>query len=218
MRIDPNQFNEQLIAYYHLIKSLSSLVRSLLNGVQAQYLKNGYDMTKSMIMNGVRSSAFALTLAVANIAAGEASAQSAERFQAGSLVCRGSGGWGAIITSKKEFNCTYSTVDGGIRGSYKGVIEKFGLDLGVTGDTTLVWLVFGPENQIGGNYTPGSLAGTYGGIGAEVSLGIGFGANALVGQGDALFALQPVSVQVQTGLSIAAGVERLKLEYLGPVK
>jgi hypothetical protein len=97
------------------------------------------------------------------------------------------------------------------------VIEKFGLDLGVTGDTTLVWLDFVPENKIGGNYTPGSLAGTYGGIGAEVSLGIGFGANALIGQGDALFAFQPVSVQVQSGLSIAAGVETLKLEYLGPV-
>jgi hypothetical protein len=112
--------------------------------IQEQQVRKGYDMTKSTVMNGVLSSALALTCALASIAASPASVQSAERLPAGSTVCKGFGGWGAVITSKKKFNCTYSTVDGGIYGSYNGVIEKFGLDLGVTGHTTLVWLVFGP--------------------------------------------------------------------------
>ncbi|PUB09894.1 uncharacterized protein DUF992 [Yoonia sediminilitoris] len=162
--------------------------------------------------------AFALIGALAGLLAQPATAQNMERFQAGTLVCKGSGGWGAIFTSKKEFDCTFAKLDSNVRGTYKGVIERFGLDIGVTGDTALVWLVFGPEGKIGDNYSPGSLAGTYGGIGAEVSLGVGLGANALLGRGESSFALQPVSVQVQTGISVAAGVETLKLEYVGPLQ
>ena len=141
----------------------------------------------------------------------------ASGIQVGTLVCKGEGGWGAIITSKKEFNCTYGSVDGSVRGSYTGVIRKFGLDLGVTGDTTLTWLVFGPATMIGENYKEGSLAGSYAGIGAEASVALGVGANALVGGSEDSFALQPVSVQVQSGLSIAAAVQTLTLVYTGPV-
>ncbi len=165
----------------------------------------------------VRAGALSAIVAISGAVAVPAAAETGNRLQAGSLVCKGSGGWGAIISSKKEFECTFAKADGSVRGSYKGVIEKFGLDVGVTGDTTLAWLVFGPESKVGGEYSPGSLAGTYGGIGAEVSLGVGIGANALVGKGESSFALQPVSVQVQTGVSIAAGVETLKLEYIGPL-
>jgi hypothetical protein len=48
-------------------------------------------------------------------------------------------------------------------------------------------------------------------------VGLGVGANALVGGGPGSFTLQPVSVQVQTGLSVAAAVQTLTLDYAGPL-
>lgn len=138
-------------------------------------------------------------------------------LQAGVLVCEGEGGWGLIIASTKSFSCTFSSSNGAVRESYYGIIDKFGLDIGVTGRTSLTWLVFGPAASIGPNYAPGTLAGTYGGAGAEASVGLGVGANALVGGGPGSFTLQPVSVQVQTGLSVAAAVQTLTLDYAGPL-
>jgi hypothetical protein len=138
-------------------------------------------------------------------------------LQAGTLACSGEGGWGAIITSKKAFRCAFTSSDGAVRGEYTGQIRKVGIDIGKTGQTALIWLVFGPESKIGDNYAPGSLEGSYAGVGADAAVGIGLGANALVGGGPNSFALQPVSVQVQTGLSIAAGVQTLNLQYVGPL-
>ena len=139
------------------------------------------------------------------------------RLQAGTLACSGEGGWGAIVTSKKAFRCAFTASTGEVRGEYTGQIRKFGIDIGKTGQTALMWLVFGPEAKVGDNYVAGSLEGSYVGVGADAAVGMGLGANALVGGGPNSFALQPVSVQVQTGLSIAAGVQTLDLQYVGPL-
>ena len=127
------------------------------------------------------------------------------------------GGWGLIVTSKEKFQCTFSAIGSDVRGSYVGEIQKFGLDLGVKGDSVLIWLVFGPAERINKNYVPGSLQGVYSGFEAEASVGAGIGANALIGGSEQAFVLQPVSIQVQTGLSIAAGVETFSLRYAGPI-
>ncbi len=139
------------------------------------------------------------------------------RLQAGVLACSGEGGWGAILTSKKTFRCAFTASNGEMRGEYAGEIRKFGIDIGKTGQTALMWLVFAPQGRVGQDYVPGSLAGSYAGVGADASVGMGLGANALVGGGPNSFALQPVSVQVQTGLSIAAGIQTLTLRYVGPL-
>jgi hypothetical protein len=55
------------------------------------------------------------------------------------------------------------------------------------------------------------LAGTYAGATAGGTVGAGVGANVLVGGSDRTVVLQPVSVQAQTGLNIAAGVSRMEL-------
>ena len=58
---------------------------------------------------------------------------------------------------------------------------------------------------------PGMLAGTYVGATAEVSIAAGLGANVLVGGSNRSVALQPLSVQGQVGLNIAAGIGALEL-------
>ena len=55
------------------------------------------------------------------------------------------------------------------------------------------------------------LAGRYTGATAEVSVAAGLGANVLVGGSNRTVALQPLSLQGQVGLDIAAGVGDLDL-------
>ena len=55
------------------------------------------------------------------------------------------------------------------------------------------------------------LTGTYTGASAEVSVAAGLGANVLVGGSNRTVALQPLSVQGQVGLDIAAGIGQLEL-------
>lgn len=70
------------------------------------------------------------------------------------------------------------------------------------------WVVFAA-----GNLGPGALAGTYAGATAEATFAVGLGANVLVGGSAQSIALQPVSVQAQTGVNIAAGLETFTLEF-----
>ncbi|THD46903.1 MAG: DUF992 domain-containing protein [Bradyrhizobium sp.] len=124
----------------------------------------------------------------------------------GTLRCEVSGGLGLIITSTKEMRCVFGS-DWGYREVYYGTIRKFGLDLGATSHGELAWAVFAPT----AGPKHGALAGEYVGADASVALGAGVGANALVGGFDRSFALQPLSVEVQSGVALAAGVASLSL-------
>jgi len=134
-----------------------------------------------------------------------ASAQ-ANRTKVGTLSCDISGGIGLIITSKKDLTCMFTPSQPGPREVYVGSITKFGLDLGATTGGEMVWAVYAPTNR-----KFGALAGDYGGATAEATVGVGLGANVLVGGSDRTVALQPVSVQGQAGLNVAAGVTDLRL-------
>jgi hypothetical protein len=130
----------------------------------------------------------------------------AERVKVGVLRCEVSAGLGLIIASTKEIECAFTNPRGDTE-RYYGKIRKFGLDIGVTNAGVLTWDVFsateGPRHD--------ALAGDYAGVDASATVGVGLGANALVGGSDRAFALQPLSVQGQTGLALAAGVESLTL-------
>jgi hypothetical protein len=78
----------------------------------------------------------------------------------------------------------------------------------VTSATLIKWTVLAPTADA---YAPGALAGDYAGVSAEATVGVGVGANALVGGSGETFVLQPVSVQAQTGLNIAAGFTSFQL-------
>src|SRR4026207_657492 len=124
----------------------------------------------------------------------------ANRTKVGTLTCDISGGIGLIITSKKDLTCMFTPSQPGPREVYVGSITKFGLDLGATAGGEMVWAVFAPTNR-----KFGALAGDYGGATAEATVGVGLGANVLVGGSDRTVALQPVSVQGPAGLNGAAG-------------
>ena len=124
----------------------------------------------------------------------------------GLLTCRVDGGAGFIIGSSKDVRCTFKSSHTGRTEHYVGSIGKLGLDIGMTGDTVLGWVVVAP-----GKLDHGALRGTYQGAGAEATVGGGLGANVLVGGFRHGINLQPVSLQAQTGLNVAAGVESLHL-------
>ena len=94
----------------------------------------------------------------------------------------------------------------GPREVYVGGINKFGLDLGATAGGEMVWAVYAPTTR-----RFGALAGQYSGASAEATVGAGLGANVLVGGSDRTVALQPLSLQGQAGLNVAAGVAELTL-------
>lgn len=121
----------------------------------------------------------------------------------GTLECIVEGGVGLLITSSKNMECIFKSTSGREE-AYFGQIRKFGLDIGVTGQASMIWGVFAP-----GIVEDGALGGEYVGGSAEASAGVGAGANALIGGGN--IALQPLSVQVQTGVNAALGVTRLSL-------
>ena len=136
-----------------------------------------------------------------------ASAAQAQNVQAGTLNCALSGSIGMIITSQREMTCTFINSRGEAE-VYVGRIRRFGLDIGATAGGQMVWAVFAPS----GRYTRGALAGSYSGASAEASIAAGLGANVLVGGSNRSFALQPLSVQGQTGLNLAIGVVDLELQ------
>ncbi len=150
------------------------------------------------------------TLTAAVIAAGLSSglvqAQS-ERTQLGVLNCEVEGGVGLLLGSSKPVHCTFNHANGTVE-HYTGKSGKVGLDIGVTGKKQLSWVVFTPVGNTAGKH---ALQGDYVGIGAGGSLGIGLGANALVGGSGKTIGLQPVSIETGTGLNIAAGVSTLSL-------
>ena len=141
--------------------------------------------------------------------AGGASAAQAGTVQIGMLVCGVGQGTGFIFGSTKRVNCNFVPAFSGTPSkSYSGVITRYGVDLGHTNQGVLKWAVLATNFK---SYSPGVLAGNYGGIGAEATTALGVGANILV-RGSLLdYMLQPLSVQGQTGLNVALGVTGLTL-------
>ncbi len=145
-------------------------------------------------------------LAAAVLAAASATPAFAEQVKIGRLQCEVAAGLGMIIASSKEMECRFVSEDGH-REMYHGRIKKFGVDIGGTDRGTLTWDVFGATR----GPLRHALAGDYTGVGANATVGVGLGANAMIGGSSREFALQPLSVQTQTGLDIAAGVSSLEL-------
>ena len=149
----------------------------------------------------------ALLAATAALAALALPGAAQAQTRVGMLECRVGAGVGMIITSSKALSCQFRPArGGGVRDRYVGTVRRFGLDIGATGAGAIVWAVFAPTSL-----RRGALAGTYVGASAEATVGAGLGANVLVGGSNRTISLQPLSVQAQTGLNIAAGVGEIDL-------
>lgn len=149
-----------------------------------------------------------IALAAALAAATPASAKSG--IKVGSLNCKVSSGVGLILGSSRKMKCRFSPAGGGRTEYYTGRISRIGVDIGFTSKSYMTWAVFA-----GGKTKRGALAGSYGGASAEATIGVGLGANVLVGGFKKTIALQPLSVQGQEGLNVAAGIAGLSLNYAG---
>jgi hypothetical protein len=157
-----------------------------------------------MLRLSVSAAAIATSLIVSITGA---SAQS--RVEAGVLECRGET-TNFILGSVTELGCLYRPgPNAGPTQRYRATIRRVGVDIGLTGEQALAWGVFAPTVQIG----LGDLSGNYGGVAAGASVGVGVGANALVGGSNNSFALQPLSLQGSTGLAVNAGVASLELRF-----
>ena len=113
---------------------------------------------------------------------------------------------GFIVGSQKNVNCVFRGQPGEPEEGYTGTMTTIGLDIGITTGGVIVWTVFADTNRYAG-----MLAGKYGGATAEISVAAGLGANVLVGGSNRTVALQPLSLQGQIGLDVAAGIGELEL-------
>ena len=130
----------------------------------------------------------------------------AEGVKAGVLTCNVARGWGFIFGSSRRLKCTFSQTSGSVE-HYVGHIRKFGVDIGYQSGGVIVWGVFAPTDGIG----KGALAGDYGGATGSAAVGVGAGANVLVGGFQNSISLQPVSIEGTTGLNVAAGIAEVTL-------
>lgn len=130
----------------------------------------------------------------------------------GTLACSLSSGIGMVVGSQRNVNCNFQP-DSGPPEAYTGTMTRIGLDIGVTSGGKIIWAVF-TTSVPGDPHAPGILTGHYIGATAEASIAVGLGANALVGGSNDSVALQPLSVQGQVGLNVAAGIGELSLHLL----
>jgi hypothetical protein len=148
-----------------------------------------------------------ITIAMAALMAPIASANALPPARAGILQCQGGQNVGFVVGSVTSLECVFRS-EGRPPDPYIATVRRYGVDLGFTDQTRLAWAVNAPTGRIG----RGELAGSYGGVGANASVGVGFGGNFLVGGQANAYALQPLSVQGQTGLNVAAGVAGIELQ------
>jgi len=129
----------------------------------------------------------------------------ASRVKIGTLTCKESSGWGLVLGSSRHVRCVF---DNGERVErYAGSMNKLGVDLGYKSGARIVWAVIAPSDYP----DRGALAGHYVGGTASATVGVGLGAHALIGGFDRSIALQPLSVEGNGGLDVAAGVGELTL-------
>ena len=148
-----------------------------------------------------------LSIAMATSTATPANAQSG--VTAGFLKCNVAGNLSFIFGSSRGVSCIYDAGTVMPIDHYVGYINKYGVDIGYQMNGVMIWGVIAPGGYVG----PGALAGQYGGVAAAVAVGLGVGANVLVGGSQNNIALQPLSVEGMQGLNVAAGIGVLTLVH-----
>jgi len=127
--------------------------------------------------------------------------------QVGMLSCKLNPSIGFIIAGHQTMECRFTQNPPFPPQAYEGALNTVGLDIGFTAGGVLGWAVLAPTTGA----PAGALAGEYVGASGDIGLGLGVGANVLIGGSGRTFALQPVSVEGSVSVNVALGVSALKL-------
>ena len=150
------------------------------------------------------------TLALASIHSVTAAAQAPQSWtQVGSLSCRVDPNIGFIIVGHQSMECLFTPNTQTPPQAYDGAINTVGLNVGISAGGVLGWAVFAPTTGV----PAGALAGDYVGVSGDIGIGVGAGANVLLGGSDRTIALQPLSLQGSVALNVVLGVSSLKLRW-----
>ena len=140
--------------------------------------------------------------------AGPAAAQAPRNWtQVGMLTCKLNPSIGFVLAGHQSMECSYVPAPNGPAQAYQGAINTVGVDLGITAGGVLGWAVLAPTSGI----PAGALAGEYVGASGDLGIGLGAGANVLIGGSGRTVALQPVSLEGSIAVNVALGVSALKL-------
>ena len=126
--------------------------------------------------------------------------------QVGMLSCRLNPSIGFIIAGHQTMECQF-TQNRFPPQAYEGALNTVGLDIGISAGGLLGWAVLAPT----AGAPAGALAGEYVGASGDIGVGLGVGANVLVGGSGRTFALQPVSLEGSVALNVTLGISALKL-------
>jgi hypothetical protein len=147
-------------------------------------------------------------LALIAMLAAPADAQSPPSWtQAGMLRCVVSPSIGFIIAGHQSMECRFTPKGPFPPQAYEGALNMVGLNIGISAGGVFGWTVFAPTVGI----PAGALAGEYIGASGDIGLGVGVGANVLIGGSGRTFALQPISLEGSVAVNVALGVSSLKL-------
>ena len=131
--------------------------------------------------------------------------------QIGTLSCRVDPNIGFIIVGHQPMQCVYTQAPGALSQvppqSYDGALNTVGLSIGFSAGSVLGWAVFAPTTGM----PAGALAGEYVGVSADVGIGLGAGANVLLGGSNRTIALQPLSLQGSAAVNVVVAQAALAL-------
>jgi Protein of unknown function (DUF992). len=145
------------------------------------------------------------TLALTAMLSMPAAAQAPQSWtQVGSLSCKVNPNIGFIIVGHQPLECLFTPNEPTPPQAYDGAINTVGSAGGVLG-----WAVFAPTTGV----PAGALAGDYVGVSGDIGIGVGAGANVLLGGSGRTIALQPLSLQGSVALNVVLGVSSLKLRW-----
>jgi uncharacterized protein DUF992 len=130
--------------------------------------------------------------------------------QVGTLSCQVDPNVGFIIVGSQSMRCLFTPNSPQEREAYAGALNTVGLNVGISAGGVLGWAVFAPTTGL----PLGALAGEYVGVSGDVGIGLGAGANVLLGGSNRTVALQPISLQGSIALNVVAGVSSLRLRPL----
>ena len=132
----------------------------------------------------------------------------------GALTCNVTGSSGYVFGSTRDLSCVFLNKEG-TSASYDGKIRRFGLDLGTTKPSHVVWKVYQLAGVVGNptSTDPTVLVGNYGGEQASISAGATAGGNWLYGGRNNQMVLQAtqLSTSGDAGYNLAYGIAEISL-------